>query len=42
MNDLLFWYCVIVYAVLQYAEQRKDMLQKWADKVDEWILGENL
>ena len=31
-----------VYNKAEYAEQRKDMLQKWADKVDEWILGENL
>lgn len=31
-----------VYNKAEYAEQRRDMLQKWANKVDEWIRGENL
>ncbi|SEQ51926.1 tyrosine-type recombinase/integrase [Basfia succiniciproducens] len=31
-----------VYNKAEYAEQRKDMLQMWANKVDEWIRGENL
>ncbi|AZI14473.1 tyrosine-type recombinase/integrase [Avibacterium paragallinarum] len=31
-----------VYNKAEYAEQRKEMLQVWADKVDEWIKGKNL
>lgn len=31
-----------VYNKAEYAEQRKDMLQAWANKVDEWIKGNNL
>ncbi len=31
-----------VYNKAEYAEQRRDMLQQWADKIDEWIRGENL
>ncbi|MDH3001632.1 integrase [Chelonobacter oris] len=31
-----------VYNKAEYAEQRKEMLQQWADKVDEWIRGEIL
>lgn len=31
-----------VYNKAEYAEQRRDMLQQWANKVDEWIRGENL
>jgi len=31
-----------VYNKAEYAEQRKEMLQTWANKVDEWIRGENL
>ena len=31
-----------VYNKAEYAEQRKEMLQHWADKVNEWIKGENL
>ena len=31
-----------VYNKAEYAEQRRDMLQQWANKVDEWIRRENL
>lgn len=31
-----------VYNKAEYAEQRRDMLQQWANKVDEWIRGVNL
>lgn len=31
-----------VYNKAEYAEQRKEMLQTWANKVDEWIRGVNL
>ncbi|TGZ99421.1 tyrosine-type recombinase/integrase [Rodentibacter pneumotropicus] len=31
-----------VYNKAEYAEQRRDMLQQWANKIDEWIRGENL
>ncbi|HEA3286498.1 TPA: tyrosine-type recombinase/integrase [Pasteurella multocida] len=31
-----------VYNKAEYAEQRKDMMQKWADMVDTWILGDDL
>jgi len=29
-----------VYNKAEYAEQRRDMLQKWADMVDGWIMKE--
>lgn len=28
-----------VYNKAEYAEQRKDMMQKWADKIDDWVKG---
>ena len=31
-----------VYNKAEYAEQRKEMMQIWADKIDDWIKGENL
>ena len=31
-----------VYNKAEYAEQRREMLQRWADKVDEWIRGNDL
>lgn len=31
-----------VYNKAEYAEQRKDMMQKWADKIDEWIRGKGI
>lgn len=31
-----------VYNKAEYAEQRRDMMQKWADMVDTWIRGEDL
>lgn len=31
-----------VYNKAEYAEQRKSMMQKWADMVDTWIRGEDL
>ncbi|EGP03310.1 hypothetical protein GEW_12321 [Pasteurella multocida subsp. gallicida str. Anand1_poultry] len=31
-----------VYNKAEYAEQRKDMMQKWADAVDSWIRGDDL
>lgn len=31
-----------VYNKAEYAEQRKDMMQKWADTVDSWIRGDDL
>ncbi|QPB42245.1 tyrosine-type recombinase/integrase [Rodentibacter haemolyticus] len=31
-----------VYNKAEYSEQRRDMLQQWANKIDEWIRGENL
>lgn len=31
-----------VYNKAEYADQRKEMMQIWANKVDEWIKGENL
>lgn len=31
-----------VYNKAEYAEQRKEMLQIWANKVDEWIKGDDL
>ncbi|WP_205770333.1 tyrosine-type recombinase/integrase [Aggregatibacter actinomycetemcomitans] len=31
-----------VYNKAEYAEQRKEMMQRWADQVDEWIVGNSL
>lgn len=31
-----------VYNKAEYAEQRRAMLQVWADKIDKWIIGEDL
>ena len=31
-----------VYNKAEYAEQRKEMMQRWADQVDEWINGNSL
>lgn len=31
-----------VYNKAEYAEQRKEMMQQWADQVDEWINGNSL
>lgn len=31
-----------VYNKAEYTEQRRDMMQKWADMVDTWIRGEDL
>ncbi|HHE3661935.1 TPA: tyrosine-type recombinase/integrase [Pasteurella multocida] len=31
-----------VYNKAEYAEQRRDMMQKWADMVDTWIRGDEL
>lgn len=31
-----------VYNKAEYSEQRREMMQKWADMVDSWIKGENL
>lgn len=31
-----------VYNKAEYAEQRKEMMQRWADQVDEWINGYSL
>ena len=31
-----------VYNKAEYAEQRKEMMQRWADQVDEWINDNNL
>lgn len=31
-----------VYNKAEYAEQRRDMMQQWADMVDKWIAGEGI